>query len=68
MKDVSITSQINAVHTAVRALENPARNIMRGSERQLLVEQLKAASRSLDWCRDNLDDIRAAINERRTNG
>ena len=57
--------QMNAIETAKRALDNPASNIMRGTERKLLQEQLTACGVTLQWVQNNEADIRAYVAARR---
>lgn len=55
----SIQTQIDAVDSASKALHSPASNIMRGTERKLLMAQLQSVRLTLDWVRKNEADIRA---------
>ena len=64
----SLTTQITAVETALRALQNLASNIMRGSERKLLMEHLDAVRVSLEWVQANLADIREFVASRKQGG
>ena len=52
----------------MRALQNLASNIMRGSERKLLMEHLDAVRVSLEWVQANLADIREFVASRKQGG
>lgn len=64
----SLKTQIAATETARHALNSPARNLMRGSERALLIEQLGSVLATLAFCEQHEADIRAYLAERRKAG
>lgn len=61
MSKLSLSGQITAVSTAKRALANPASNVMRGTERKLLIDNLDAVIASLEFCQKHLPEIRELV-------